>query len=85
VKAPSWAEAVLLYGASAFLVLCFTYYMLGCGTAKQSEAEALYLGQQGSCVDRYTTREGIDSCRAAVNLAWGRGPDGGRVQDGGGQ
>jgi hypothetical protein len=57
--------------------------MIACAAAKQDEAEAVHLGQLGSCVDRYSTREGIDSCRASVEKAWGRYPDGGRIPDGG--
>ena len=48
-------------------------------------AESTHLAQLGSCVDRYSTREAIDSCRAEVERAWGRLPDGGRIVDGGGQ
>lgn len=68
-----------------FLMGLLTGGLVVAAFACAASAEATHLAQLGSCVDRYTTRSEIDLCRAEVELAWGRLPDGGRVVDGGAQ
>lgn len=65
IKETFVAAGVLLF--VCWLVLHFA----GCAGAAESVAEATYLGQQLSCVDKYPTRKAIDACRLEVRKRWG--------------
>lgn len=75
-------EAWVIYGGSVLFMLALAWALLHCTPAKDAAAEGTYEAQHLSCVDKYSTREAIDSCRANVRVAWGRLPDGGRVEGG---
>lgn len=63
--------------AAVFAPITFGYlfgYLTGCELpvhVKEVTAETTFLAQQLRCVDAYSRKEEIDSCRARLRAHWG--------------